>query len=94
MNKIIPIFTVAALLVALFILILYFNKSCMKPQLIESHLLNCDLLNIGESCTWLRDNNIPKGYELDIAKVQKACLNSSNLANYLVKVASKGKIGD
>jgi hypothetical protein len=94
MNKIIPIFTLAALLAGLYILILYFNDNCMEPQVIEAHIYNCDLLNSKESCSWLKENNILKGYKLDKTKVQEACLSSSNLANHLVKVASKGKVGE
>lgn len=87
-------FTVAVLLVGLYILIPYFNDNCMEPQVIEAHIYNCDLLNVKESCAWLKSKNIPKGYELDMAKAKEACLNSRNLANYLVHVASKGKIGE
>ncbi|WP_417559748.1 hypothetical protein [Marinomonas sp.] len=55
---------------------------------------NCDLLNSKKSCAWLEENNIPIGHKLDKAKIQEACLKSSNLSNYLVVVASKGKIGE
>ncbi len=95
MNKIITLFIVAAVVIG----ILYYfkpiyNEGCMEPQVIDSHIKNCELLGVKDSCSWLDSNNVPKGYTFDSAKAAKACVTSENLSNYLMKVVSKNKVGN
>ena len=94
MNNILTFFIVAALCVGIYFLAPIFNDNCLKPQVVKTHIYNCSMLKVEGSCTWLKSEGVPNGYEIDVDKVGKACVTSSNIANYLVKVATKNKVGN
>jgi hypothetical protein len=94
MNKILTIFTVAAIFVGVYYLAPIFNNNCLKPQVIQTHIYNCSMLNVKQSCAWLKNERVPDGYVVDVDKIGGACVTSSSIANYLVRVATKNKVGN
>lgn len=92
-NAIATFITLVVVLVAMAYVIPYFNDKCLKPQFVEAHLKNCNLLSVEDSCLWLKDNAVYEDYGVDKSAVVKACNNSREITELLVKYASKGKIG-
>ncbi|UKA07758.1 hypothetical protein IHC92_17275 [Photobacterium damselae subsp. damselae] len=86
-------YIVIAIVIGIYIFSCIYNEGCIKPQVIEAHMNNCNLLKVEESCSWLKRNNIRQGYTFDSSKAVDACVTSKNLSNYLVKVVSKNKVG-
>ncbi|WP_207284519.1 hypothetical protein [Pseudomonas sp. FW300-N2A2] len=84
---------VIVVVVGMCLLIPYFNNECLKPQVVEAHLENCNLLGVKDSCVWLKDNGVPEEFKVDKSNVEQSCINSKDIADFLVGVSSKGKIG-